>query len=1008
MRASSVYNIPAGTPFAKELAKGVVQLASSPTHLARALVMVPSQRAAQALRSAFLDVTSGQATLLPRMIPIGDLADDVADIFPELDGGADTAMLPPAISPLRRQMMLAKLLGGFKLGGQTPTYPQAMMLAHTLGQLLDQLYNVDANPDQLRDMLPERYSAHWQDIIKLLTILVDNWPAILASENVMDGVDRRNRLIRARVKAWQDNPPENLIVIAGSTGSIIATRELIRCVSDLPNGHVVLPGLDSGAVPEWDAISHDSGHPQYQLAQLLHFMDITPLDVQSWVSNPESQPATSARRDLMREVFRPAPTTATWRQLAEDRPDLGRDALQGLQVIETHDRRTEAGLIAADLRATLEHEDQTAALITPDRHLAEAVIAELARWKITIDDSAGTTLLTHRAGAFLQLLVEAMQENFAPLALLGVLKHPCAAGGMAQADFRAKVRHIEKLVLRGQRPAPGLEGLASAIGDEKDLQDFIAIHIAVPFAPLVDAWQAPAPTMASLARGLGQTAEMMAAQTMCRPSDGCLPSDELDTETPVADKNDGALHLWDNQGGKTAADLLKNLVEHGHDQAVNAADFAQTLVQIMQDITVHAVQQSHPRLAILGAVESRMQTADHLIIAGFNEGNWPPQPHSDPWMNSDMRKAVGLPPHNWRTNLSAHDVYMAICNPKVTITRAQRQNDAATIPSRWLQRMNVVLSALGIAKALDRGDEKFEWLAILNPKTIPNRIKRPAPKPPLSARPRKFSATEIDMWINDPYALYAKKILKLRQLDDIDRPPDAALRGTLFHNVLADFTRTFPSGSLPDTAYQELLAIGKTHFADQWATPDIRYFWWPRFEMVAGWIIETEKQRRDDLAFIYAEKKGSTILTGPAGPVELSARADRLEKTKDGTWHIIDYKTGIAPSKTKVASGRATQLLVEALIAWDGGYDDKPGCDIAKMQYWKLSGRKDKIGDIYDVLPDDGSPESTRDMMQSLITLFDDPEATYPAEPNIKFKLSYNPYRHLARISEWQQEGHDE
>ena len=1002
MPASSVFNIPAGTPFASELAKGVVQLAPRPADLARAIVMVPSQRAAQALRSAFLDVTKGQATLLPRMMPIGDLADDTAELFPDLNDGIDTATLPPAITPLRRQMMLAKLLGGFKLGEQAPTYPQAMMLAHTLGQLLDQLYNVDAKPDQLRDMLPERYSAHWQDIIKLLTILVDNWPAILASENVIDAVDRRNRLIRKRVKAWQDDPPENLIVIAGSTGSIVATRELIRCVSNLPNGHVVLPGLDNDAAHEWDVISHDSGHPQFQLAQLLHFMDISPSEVQDWVSNPESKSATIARRDLMREVFRPASTTATWRQLAQERPDLGRDALEGLDIIQTHDRRAEAGLIAADLRASLEHPDQTAALITPDRHLAEAVIAELARWKITIEDSAGTTLLTHRAGSFLQLLVEAVQEDFAPLALLGVLKHPCAAGGLAQSEFRAKVRQIEKLVLRGQRPAPGLQGLATAIGDDKGLQNFVAMHIGVPFAPLVGMWQAPAATMASLARGLGQTAEMMAAQNMCPASD------DQNTETLIADKNDGAIRLWDNQGGKAAADLLKNLVEHGHDQAVNVSDFAQTLVQIMQDITVHAAQQSHPRLAILGAVESRMQTADHLIIAGFNEGNWPPQPHSDPWMNSDMRKAVGLPPHNWRTSLSAHDVYMAICNPKVTITRAQRQNDAATIPSRWLQRMDVVLSALGITNALDRGDTKFEWLAVLNPKTVPNRTKRPAPNPPVSARPRKFSATEIDMWINDPYALYAKKILHLRQLDDIDRPPDAALRGTLFHNVLADFTRTFPSGPLPDDAYQQLLAIGKRHFADQWATPDIRYFWWPRFEMVTGWIIEIEKQRRHDLAFIHAEKKGHTILTGSAGAVELSARADRLEKSKDGAWHIIDYKTGTAPSKRKVAAGRATQLLVEALIAWDGGYDDVPGCDIAKMQYWKLSGRKDKIGDIADVMPDDGSPEDTRVMMQSLINLFDNPETTYPAEPNIKYKLAYNPYRHLARISEWQQDGHDE
>ena len=173
--------------------------------------------------------------LLPRMLPVGDFGNDDDDgwLSPFFldDAGSD---LPPPISRIRRQICLAKLLRHFPLGGQYPSQPQAMRLADSLGQLLDQLYNADATVAQLRDLLPDQFSAHWQDILTLLRILIDRWPAILGQEGLVDGVDRRNQLLRRRANQWREEPPDQLIVIAGSTGSIAATRELIGVVAKPP------------------------------------------------------------------------------------------------------------------------------------------------------------------------------------------------------------------------------------------------------------------------------------------------------------------------------------------------------------------------------------------------------------------------------------------------------------------------------------------------------------------------------------------------------------------------------------------------------------------------------------------------------------------------------------------------------------------------------------------------------------------------------------------------------
>ncbi|MGB1046174.1 MAG: PD-(D/E)XK nuclease family protein, partial [Candidatus Puniceispirillaceae bacterium] len=520
-----------------------------------------------------------------------------------------------------------------------------------------------------------------------------------------------------------------------------------------------------------------------------------------------------------------------------------------------------------------------------------------------------------------------------PLSLLAMLKHPYAAGGVKQRDFQQQVAQLELAVLRGARPAiPGIDGLLAA-APTAELKAFVQEQIAVPLAPVLAAWAAPQPTLASMVAALAESAELLAAEVMA--------AEMIDSTADQPDRGQGAMRLWDGVDGKLAARILADIEIDGRDCAIEAADLPQILQQIFETETVHPHGSPHPRLAILGAVEARMQSADRLIIAGFNEGNWPPRPAADPWMNSAMRKAVGLPPHNWRTGLSAHDVYMALCADEVVVTRAAKENNTATIKSRWLQRLEVVLAAIGLADSIDTGQKEHVWLDHLHPDITPVPVTRPRPCPPLAARPRRFSATEIDLWVTDPYAIYAKRVLRLKPLDPIDLSPDAALRGNLVHAALAQFAEDFPSDDLPDDALSQLVHIGRDVFAEHMQHPSVRYFWWPRFEIIAAWIAEEEGRRRQaGLRQIYSEISGSVDLAGPQGLVTLTAKADRLERHEDESWCIVDYKTGVVPSATMVAEGARNQLSVEALIAAEGGFDQAPAGDVLRLEYWQLSGSR--------------------------------------------------------------------
>ena len=445
---AGVYSIPPDSSFVDALAKGVLaEAGDSPQALLDYTILLPTRRACRALRDAFLRASDGTSLLLPAMRPLGDVDEDelILQELPET-GDLDVA---PVIPGMRRRLMLARLILSWESPAGPVTVDQATRLAKELERLLDQVQTERLSFDGLKGLAPEVYAEHWQKVLDFLKILTEHWPAIVAEEGGIDTAVRRNRLLENLAKMWAASPPPGQIIAAGSTGTIPATGDLLATVAALPNGRVVLPGLIYDP-SSWEAIQQDQSHPQYNLARLLKRLDRTPEDVEDWSGLNRPSPRTA----LIAEAMRPAETTQAWRTLRE----IPADALAGVQRIDCADSAEEAGVIALILRHALETEEKTAALVTPDRVLARRVAAELRRWDIEIDDSAGESMTTTAPGSLLRLIAAMVSNGFAPAPLLSVLKHPLTAAGKPTATLRREARLLERLVLRGPRPGSGIDG----------------------------------------------------------------------------------------------------------------------------------------------------------------------------------------------------------------------------------------------------------------------------------------------------------------------------------------------------------------------------------------------------------------------------------------------------------------------------------------------------------------------------------------------------------------------
>lgn len=978
MSKPALFTIPAGTSFVDALARGLLERhGGDPLSLGRVRVLLPTRRAARTLREAFLRLSDGKALILPVMQPLGDVDEGELSLTGVVGDGAAALDVPPAIPPLERTLLLSNLVLAWRRaqGDDSDDPAQAFRLAAELAGFLDQVQTEGCSLSDLHTLVPEEFASHWQVTIEFLRIVGEAWPAILAERGYLDPAARRDRLLRLLAANWRDQPPPFPVIAAGSTGSIPASAELIGIIARLPQGAVVLPGFQTGMDTEsWDAL--EPSHPQFGMKQLLSRMAVDREEVDPWHG---AAPDSPQRVRLLNEAMRPARTTTEWRGLKLDR----RAALAGIYRIDAPIEQDEAGAIAVILREVLETPGRTAALVTPECNLARRVAAALRRWDIEIDDSAGTPLSQTPTASFLRLTADMALTAAAPVPLLAALKHPLAAGGQSPGAFRSRVRRLERAVLRGPRPLPGLAGIAHAIetsdapGQDTLLTWWQGVRaLLAPFMDMVEGGPAPLPDLVR--------AHIAAAEALA------------DT-----DGEQGAARLWVEAAGEAAAAFLEEFIHTADNLAIDARHYPALLDAAMQDRVVRPAFGRHPRLSILGPLEARLHHADVMILGGLNEGSWPPKASADPWMSRPMKQRFGLPLPERRIGLSAHDFVQGAAAPLVYLTRADKVGGSPTLPSRWLLRLDAL-----VGHDLWPRPPHLDWHGLLDHVPgDPSPCLPPEPRPPVEARPRKLSVTRIEAWLRDPYALYAQRILRLDPLDPLDADPGAADRGNLIHDALHHYLEAHPA--LTPDAFERLVEHGRAAFGPLMDKPLVRSFWWPRFQQIARWFLAQQEERTAAKSVpALLERRGELVLSGfEQGDFILSAKADRIDRRADGSYEIIDYKTGGAPNAARLLAGYAAQMPLQAMMLRRGAFEGLTGL-VAELAWWTLKGegKANQIKLASALIEDhatlDTLVEEAEAGLRRLIATFDLPDTPYVSQPN-PLETGFGEYDHLARVKEW-------
>lgn len=953
---TKIYNIPANSSFVDTLAKLFVEeYKNNILSLVDVMFLMPNRRACRALKDAFVRVRGMEPLMLPKIVPIGDIEEDEI-IISGFDLDADLKNISPTIDKIERILLFTKIIMSKprEFGLENMSARQASFLANELANLIDMADYEGLSFSRLKGLVPEEYASHWQETLKFLEIITQYWPEILKERGLVDPGFRYNQLLNAQSEIWKKNKTNKRIIIAGSVANFPALKDLVKTVLSLPNGEFYINGLDKSLDDEsWNLL--DETHPENEIKLLLDDLKISRFDIKDIVKSDNFD-----REVFISEVMRPAKTTDKWRDIKNK--NISNTAWMGLSVIECENSKEEALSIALIMRETLETLGKTAALVTPDRNLARRVAVELERWNIKVDDSAGKPLSLTPAGIFIRLIAQACESNFTAVEMLGFLKHPFTANGMNYGNFRKQVRNYEHYILRNNKS-----------NENKELVEFI---------------ETIKDKLKSLQEKLQQDKTNLKDLIKCHIEAAVLFS-STDTE-------DGNQILWKSEDGEALARFFANFYEKADVLGdINKGEYLGLLEALMVNVTVRAVYGTHPRLKILGPIEARLNNFDKVIIGGVNEGMWPKLTSADPWMSRPMKKDFGFPLPEKNIGILAKDFASLLANNEVYLTRANRVDGTPTIKSRWLMRLETVISALGIKLEEVENNIYSQWAKKFDEVSEYKKIFPPEPKPPVSARPRKLSASAIDALIRDPYIIFAKYILKLKPLEDLNPDLTAADYGNIIHEILDNFNKKYPT-VYPQNAKEELLRIGEIYFNENEIALETRAFWWPKFEKVVEWLIKQERSYREAILRTHSEIEGSMEIDAPAGKFIITAKADRVDETKDGKINIIDYKTGQARSKKEVQTGYAPQLPIEGLIASMGGLKNIDSKDIGKLIYWKLADKEVVISeDVTEVL------EKNLNNIRELIALFDFEITPYISKPNPKYVTANKDYEHLARVKEW-------
>lgn len=869
----------------KHLASLLYQMcAEDPLQLSKAIILLPSRRAKRQFIEELHHLSPHKTFILPHISTLKDWA---------FQKNGTSSALPLPISHFERELHFIHLLKS-----HVQEESQAIHFAESLADLYDEFILSEISLERINKLVPEEFAVHWQQNLKYLEVLKNEWPILLKKLGRSDPCVYFMHVLQAQIDAWKLMPPQTAVIAAGLDTHFPILARLNNLIEQLPKGKVY------------------------------------------------SDQYFEVSEETITSIF----------------SDKSEKSTQKLQLGEFSSLEEEARVIAILMREHLEKPHKTIALVTPSRSLAQRVSLELSRWDLKADDSYGQSLYDTPLGTFLRLSLEGVLKEFENISLLSLLKHPYTA-----QSYKKFVSKLELQYLRGKLFVTNISYLLHDVPRGTEIHTFLNA---------LKEWSVPLKHLLSQKNILLK--ELLRAH--------------LEFIEILAQNS-----LEQQRGYQEFTEHLKGLESSLTNFTIKGSDYHFILKKLLTQVTLRPHYGTHPRLYIWGPLEAQLQAVDCMIVGGMNEKNWPGHYLQSSWINDHMRGILGL-----QTRTTWYQIKKRLwCNllraPEIILTRAIREEGQLETASRWWLALTAKLKAKGDYEEYLLSPIYKQWASLLDTSSKQTILSRPAPCPPLEARPRTLSVTQIETWIRDPYSIYAREILNLKPLLSLEPSLGPALFGVMIHKILEEF---FTQGhDIKDPqAYEMLCNLGKNIFGESLNHPIVSSFWWTRFNQLITWFLNVE--RALEPARTLVEVQGELFLEGPYKLFKLKATADRIDINADGVACVIDYKTGRLPLRKEIEQGIMPQLPLEAAILQKGGFEGVKAHSEVMMRYMHLSGGQPP-GTLLD-LSDKDLIEKSLKRLQDMIIHYDNPQTSYPSCPDPEIAPTFSPYHHLSRIQEWQ------
>ena len=836
----------------------------------------------------------------------------------------------PAISNQMQLGIAVKILKSMELGYHGQPYIHSYIhLAKEIITLFDSLATNEISLDKFSDIVPENLSEYWQLTSDFLYEFHEKLLQETKGKHLYSQAKSQVETLKSLSSMLQEQQPQhlvtqNLVICAGIDGFIPAAKALIETIADLPNGTVILAGYVNSSIAE----SNKPDHPNHLINML--------------ITDAVQLPQAHSNNAVVTS------------NIMSDEPFSNRDlsdkiSFQNLELLPAENQEQEALNVALLCRKNLETQGFVTAVVTPDADLSTKIQAILERWGIVVDLASGTPLAKTVRGNFVLRTAHITADKSDSLALLSILKHPLAKLGFESSlHLKNKVRRYEHYQIRSDNISPK--------DDSNEIQEKFYDAVS-DFTKLQYSGETELATWIT---------------------------EHIKLIENLSKDDSGDLDIWTNDEGQQIANCLLDLLNLSSSfPKLKYSEYLQVLqLTLMQETLRSPI--SHPRIKILNPIQGAHLRFDSVILCGLNEGTWPKKSPHNIWLNRQMSMAIGLPDDRILNGRAGQIFAQNMTSDKVYLSYSKRKNGTAIDPSRW------VLKLQALAVAIQKEDNLYNktpiafWREKLNWIEQRTHINQPNPTPATKHRPKIFTVSELETLFKDPYQIYAKKILKLRPLNDVTAIISQADYGSWVHKFLEVAT-------LED----RLEPTDLCEFANSILPVDLpqstQKIWLESFTQFVSWLSDYLLSRKITTQTTLVEHKMTAALKIADNEFQIIGKADRIDLLQDGTYELIDYKTGYTPTKAEVKEMISPQLALLAHLF----EATNPGKKIAKLTYVSLGNQE-----ILSFAADELVANTYAKTHEALEWFFEESNP-YFVNPVVSIKDRFNPYLHLERTQEW-------